>query len=383
MSTTYGAAVDADRTCSGVMTTDRHTTMKGRAKVTVLVPSHNEAQDIGTTIKSIQGQSRPPDEIVVMCDNCTDNTAEVATEHGVRVLNSVKNQGRKAGAMNQALRVILSDLEDDDLVVCMDADTVIEHDMIRNAESLFWHQPRLGAVSSNHLIEYKRTPIELLQAMEYERDRRMIGRRKGRYGCMTGMAAMYRVHAMRDVVAAYGSVYDDTNWTEDWKLTIALKHLRWDMVRPQNCLATTIPVSTVKGLFIQRERWARGYIQTLMQFGVTRWTAFPWIRQAGLAWGLAMRVAVLYLMILGRDHLFAPWVLLIMGLMIADSLNTAWHAGWKARLVALVFPIEIAYSSVLTAAILSGYFKQITGAGSSDTWKRVRSLCRLIKNHRS
>jgi len=51
---------------------------------------------------------------------------------------------------------------------------------------------------------------------------------------------------MRDVVAAYGSVYDDTNWTEDWKLTIALKHLRWDMVRPQNCLATTIPVSTVK-----------------------------------------------------------------------------------------------------------------------------------------
>ena len=223
MSTTYGAAVSADRTCYGVMTTHRHTTMKGRVKVTVLVPAHNEAQDIGTTIKSIQGQSRPPDEIVVMCDNCTDNTAEVATGHGVRVLNSVKNQGRKAGAMNQALRVILSDLDDDDLVVCMDADTIIEHDMIRNAESLFWRQPRLGAVSSNHLIEYKRTPIELLQAMEYERDRRMIGRRKGRYGCMTGMAAMYRVQAMRDVVAAYGSVYDDTNWTEDWKLTIALK----------------------------------------------------------------------------------------------------------------------------------------------------------------
>ncbi len=89
---------------------------------------------------------------------------------------------------------------------------------------------------------------------------------------MTGMAAMCRVHAMRDVIAAYGSVYDETNWTEDWKLAIALKHLRWDIVRPQGCPATTIPVSTVKGLFIQRERWARGYIQTLMQFGLTRWT---------------------------------------------------------------------------------------------------------------
>ena len=373
MSTTYGAAVNADRTCSGVMTTHRHTTMKGRVKVTVLVPAHNEAQDIGTTITSVQGQSRPPDEIVVICDNCTDNTAEVAAGYGVQVFSSVKNTGRKAGALNQALAVILPGLADDDLVVCMDADTIIEHDMLRNAERLFWAQPRLGAVSSNHLIEYKRTPIELLQAMEYERDRRMIGRRKGRYGCMTGMAAMYRVHAMRDVITAYGEVYDATNWTEDWKLTIALKHLRWDMVRPQNCLATTIPVSTVKGLFVQRERWARGYIQTLLQFRLTRWTAFPWARQAGLAWSLIMRVAILYLMLMSRHHLFAPWVLLIMVLMVADNLNTAWRAGWKARLVALVFPIEIAYSSVLTAAILSGYFKQITGAGSSDTWKRVRS----------
>ena len=178
-----------------------------RSAITVLIPAHNEAQDIGTTIKSVQSQSRQPDAIAVVCDNCTDNTAEVARGYGVRVLFSVRNAGRKAGAMNQALAILLPELADDDLVVCMDADTIIEHDMLRNAERLFWRQPRLGAVSSNHLIEYKRTAIELLQAMEYERDRRMIGRRKGRYGCMTGMAAMYRVRAMRDVIAAHGSVY--------------------------------------------------------------------------------------------------------------------------------------------------------------------------------
>ena len=42
-----------------------------KVKVTVLVPAHNEAQDIGTTIESIRGQSRPPDEIAVMCGNYT------------------------------------------------------------------------------------------------------------------------------------------------------------------------------------------------------------------------------------------------------------------------------------------------------------------------
>ena len=85
-----------------------------------------------------------------------------------------------------------------------------------------------------------------------------------------------------------------------------------------------------------------------------------------------MCIAVFYLMRLSRYHLFAPWVLIIIGLMIADNLNTLWRAGWKAWAVALIFPIEIAYSTVLTAAVLPGYFKQITAAGSSDTWKCVR-----------
>jgi hypothetical protein len=85
---------------------------------------------------------------------------------------------------------------------------------------------------STHLITEFDTHhyIPLMQAMEYERDRRFVGRRKGRYGCMTGMAAMYRVRALYDVKAHYGAFYDQDNWTEDWFLTIALKHLggaRW------------------------------------------------------------------------------------------------------------------------------------------------------------
>jgi len=144
------------------------------------------------------------------------------------------------------------------------------------------------------------------------------------------------------------------------------------MVRPQDCLATTVPVSTVKGLFIQRERWARGYIQTLSQFGLTRWTAFPWLRQVGFAWSLLMRVGIVYLMWISRHHIIAIWILPIMAVMIADSVNTAWRVGWKGILAAIVFPIEMAYGALLTVAILSGYYKQITGAGADDQWHMVR-----------
>ena len=343
-------------------------------RIVVLIPAHNEQDYIAETIRGVQAQSRPADRIIVVPNNCRDDdaTAAVAAGLGAEVIELHGITGRKAGALNAALDIILPQLDADDLVVCMDADTTIHPDLLKNAEAHFAADPRLGAVSSNHLVDFKRTAIELLQAMEYERDRRMIGRRKGRYGCMTGMAAMYRVAAMRDVKAHYSTVYDPDNWTEDWKLTIALKTLRWGMVRPQDCLATTVPVSTVKGLFIQRERWARGYIQTLSQFGLTRWTAFPWLRQLGFAWSLLMRVGVVYLMWISRHHIVAIWILPIMAMMIADNVNTAWRVGWKGILAAMVFPIEMAYGALLTVAILSGYYKQITGAGAHDQWHMVR-----------
>ena len=345
------------------------------AHIAVLVPAHNEQDYIGATIEGIQAQTRPADRIIVVPNNCRDDdeTAPIAAKYnGVEVIELHGITGRKAGALNAALDAVLPELAEDDLVVCMDADTVIHPELLENAERHFQDEPGLGAVSSNHLINRFGTMIELLQAIEYERDRRFIGRRKGRFGCMTGMAAMYRVAALRDVKRVYGEVYDPDNWTEDWKLTIALKHLRWGMVRPQDCLATTVPVSDARGLFVQRERWARGYIQTLSQFGLTRWTAIPWAKQAGLVWSVMARIVLMYLLWTVRGHLLAWWCLPVFIILISDSVNTAHKAGWRAILVALAFPMEMAYAWLITAAIASGYWKQLTQTGKNDTWKMVR-----------
>ncbi len=344
-------------------------------RIAVLIPAHNEQDYIADTIEGVQAQTRPADRIIVVPNNCDDDddTAKIAGKYdGVEVMELHGITGRKAGALNAALDAVLPELAEDDLVVCMDADTVVHPELLENAERHFQDEPGLGAVSSNHLIKRFGTLIELLQAMEYERDRRFIGRRKGRFGCMTGMAAMYRVAALRDVKRVYGEVYDPDNWTEDWKLTIALKHLRWGMVRPQDCLATTVPVSDTRGLFLQRERWARGYIQTLSQFGLTRWTAIPWAKQAGLVWSVLSRVVLLYLLWTARGHLLAWWCLPVFIILMADSVNTAHKAGWRATLLALAFPVEMIYAWLITAAIASGYWKQLTKTGKKDTWKMVR-----------
>jgi poly-beta-1,6-N-acetyl-D-glucosamine synthase len=341
--------------------------------ITVIIPAHNEESSIGATIESVLAQTRAPDYVLVVCDNCEDATEEVASRYPVAVMRSVNNKGRKAGALNQALDRVMPGKDRDDLLLMMDADTVLTPNLIQNAVRHFRQDPALGALSSNHLIMEHHNLLELLQAMEYERDRRVIGRKQGRVGCMTGMAAVFRVAALRDVGRAFGAVYDPQNITEDWKLTLALKQLGWGTIRPQDCEVATIPVSRLKGLFKQRERWAHGYLQTLREFGWTRVTKVLWLKQAGMLFSILIRLmffALLAILIVNHAPLVSWWMVPVAAIFALDAVHTVYRVGPKAVIVAAIFPIEVAYTWLLTAAIVSGYFKNL--ANINGQWDRVR-----------
>jgi poly-beta-1,6-N-acetyl-D-glucosamine synthase len=346
-------------------------------KVLAIVPAHNEAASIAETIHSLRRQTWAPDEILVVVNNSTDDTAQISRDLDVCVYDVGQITGRKAGALNLALDRYLPLLDDDDLVLSMDADTVLTENLIENAGRHFIADPQLGALSSNHLVMRHGNLLELLQAMEYERDRVMIGRRKGRGGCMTGMAAVFRVAALREIKNTYGQVYDSTNWTEDWKLTIALRHTHWRMLRPQDCLVSTVPVTRVPALIHQRERWARGYLQTLMQFGLTRTTVIPWLKQLGFAFSISIRLlffTMLGLLIANHDPLVAWWMIPVVAIFAADAAWTVRGTGKWGMLVASVLIIEVVYAWILTAAIARGYFKQLIDyrADNHNTWVKVR-----------
>jgi hypothetical protein len=65
--------------------------------ITVLIPAHNEAATIATTIRSLREQTIPIASITVVCDNCTDDTARIAGSLGVNVMETAGNKARKAG----------------------------------------------------------------------------------------------------------------------------------------------------------------------------------------------------------------------------------------------------------------------------------------------
>ena len=94
-------------------------------RITILVPAHDEELSLPGTLEALREQSRQPERVVVVADNCTDGTVAVARAFGYEVFETEGNVDRKAGALNQALAKILPTLGADDAVMVMDADTRI------------------------------------------------------------------------------------------------------------------------------------------------------------------------------------------------------------------------------------------------------------------
>ena len=99
-------------------------------RTAVLIPAHNEGVGLLPTIYDAQAQLGPNDRIVVVADNCADDTAEIARAAGVEVL--VRNDPQRRGK-GYALQFGVRHLSKDppEIVVIMDADCRLADDALR------------------------------------------------------------------------------------------------------------------------------------------------------------------------------------------------------------------------------------------------------------
>ena len=54
-------------------------------RFSIIIPAHNSAGHIRRALDSIKAQAFTDYELIVVCDSCTDNTADIAREYGARV----------------------------------------------------------------------------------------------------------------------------------------------------------------------------------------------------------------------------------------------------------------------------------------------------------
>ncbi len=93
--------------------------------LTVVVPAYNEAASIADTIRSIQAQTLPARQIIIIDDFSTDNTGEIARSLGATVIRPPRNTGSKAAAQNFALPLVNTEF-----IMAIDADTTLAPDGI-------------------------------------------------------------------------------------------------------------------------------------------------------------------------------------------------------------------------------------------------------------
>ncbi|MFQ5865309.1 MAG: glycosyltransferase [bacterium] len=218
--------------------------------VSVFVPAHNEAQHIKNTLRAIMNSDYQNLDITVIDDGSTDGTAAMARQlDGIRVIQLKKNRG-KAHGLNQALKDTKSDI-----VVCIDADTIVESHTIKYLIQRF-SDPNIAGVTGNPQIRSKKGFLRKLQTMEYASIISVIKRAEALLGGLYTVSGA--ICAFRRSVLEQTGGWNVTTQTEDIDLSWRLQKMGYCITyEPRSVCWISVP-GTFRGLFRQRVRWCRG-----------------------------------------------------------------------------------------------------------------------------
>jgi cellulose synthase/poly-beta-1,6-N-acetylglucosamine synthase-like glycosyltransferase len=99
----------------------KHNSGSALRRLAVLVPAHNEEAGLFSTLESIKLELAPGDRLLIVADNCTDNTASIARSSGAEVIErrDLSNIG-KGFALDYGLRHLAG--VPPDTVIMIDAD---------------------------------------------------------------------------------------------------------------------------------------------------------------------------------------------------------------------------------------------------------------------
>ena len=226
-------------------------------RVSVIIAGHNEEDSIERCVRSMQEQSRPPDEIIVISDGSTDDMPEKIRDLQRRgIINQAHSthlRGGKSAAMNLAERWASGDI-----IVNVDCDCSFHRHAIRNIMTLF-DDPAIGAVSGNILVRNgTRSLIATFQEIEYLISLSLSKQAQAIFDqvtCVSGAFSAFRRQALKQVSGF------DAGSGEDLDLTLRLRKAGWRIgFAPRAICYTDVPV-TFRTLVKQRFRWERDAVR--------------------------------------------------------------------------------------------------------------------------
>ncbi|MDH3484848.1 MAG: glycosyltransferase family 2 protein [Myxococcales bacterium] len=263
----------------------------------VLIPAHDEVNGIGATIADVRSQLEVGDRIIVVADNCTDDTAAMARGAGAEVIERFAPEYRGKG---YALAFGTNYLETDppDLAIIVDADCRLTPGSLDAlvAQAMQTQRP----VQADYTLQpAKGSPLSMISAFAFLVRNRVRPRGLLQLGMpchLTGTGMAFPWLVLRSA-PDLGS-----NLVEDLAMGIELA-----LVGHEPLLCTKAGVrselpSGKQAASSQRRRWEHGQLATLFRYS-------PRLIRTGFARGRLGLVAM------GADLMVPPLALLV-GLLV-------------------------------------------------------------------
>jgi len=295
-----------------------------RPRLAVVVPAHDEQAGIADTLHGLLPQLRQADRLVVVADNCSDDTAKIAAAEGAEVLVRQDPVRRGKGfALDAAIRHLAADAPE--IVVIVDADCRVRAgtldllarrccDTQRPVQALYLMRSPPAAGPLTKVAEF---------AWIVKNRVRPLGLHRAGLPCQlmgTGMAFPWA--CIRGAHLASGNI------VEDVQLGFELASAGTPpLFEPQACVLSMFPTSP-RGLHSQRTRWEHGHLAIALF-------------QAPRLLARAMRVGSPALAALALDLCIPPLALLLLGALALWVLSLSFYQLSGQRLPTELATVEL------------------------------------------
>lgn len=231
-----------------------------RPGVTVLVPAHDEALIISPTLRTIISQLTRGDRLVVVADNCTDETAALAAAEGAEVLERSDLMRRGKGyALDHGIRHLESNPPA--IVLIVDADCRLTPGVIDRLARLSHRSGR--PVQALYLMQASEDASLKMRIAEFawviKNQVRPLGLHRLGLPCQlmgTGMAFPWACISSANL--ATGHIVED--------LTLGIELTRRGtppLFCPEALVTSEFPASS-EGVQSQRTRWEHGHLSVIL-----------------------------------------------------------------------------------------------------------------------
>jgi biofilm PGA synthesis N-glycosyltransferase PgaC len=349
------------------------------AKMLVLIPAHNEEDSIGNVLNALLTQTRVPDRIVVMADNCTDKTEAIARRfRGVTVMRTVGNTERKVGALNQGW---LRWQAGYDYVAGIDADTILAPDCLQQLEAELAVTARPGGVMARYTFDQRLGASGMarllirMQRLEFASWTADALKRNRKTYVLGGQCSLFSNDALRAVAERNQTrgPWDTSTQVEDMQLTGDLKAMKYSANVSTTARAYAGPMLTLRALWAQRRKWDEGMARLLVRSTVNKWTGTLWRQQLSLLSNGITRIGFVFLLaasLMVHQYVW-NWLWAIPPVIAAIlNLKLAWRVPNRgtADLVSAVLLVPVEIYLIMRVACATASWANVLAGIKRDGW---------------